>query len=43
VLWIALRYVVDDFSFPFLATLAASALAYVIVMPLERAHAAATS
>jgi solute:Na+ symporter, SSS family len=38
-MWIALRYVADDFGFPYLATLGASALAYVLALPLERARA----
>src|SRR5690606_2722712 len=35
VMWIALRYVADDFAFPFLTTLGASAAAYLLVLPFE--------
>lgn len=36
VAWIGLRYVIDDFAFPYLVTLGCSALAYVVMLPLDR-------
>ncbi len=39
VLWIVLRYVLADFAFPYLVTLGASMLAYVVALPLDRTPA----